>query len=1060
MGTSNTKKKDKNQIFSAQRLENMAPEREHHRQTDPDELSTQSQQPDKRKASTSPFTAPSVRTKPIRGQSSKAKESQNQTFSEPSQVLSQAPISPKEEVSEEKERSENTRSLQSPKKTKKLTPWQDSKTYRETDVVELQESPSTHEQENANHPSKGSRLGRYILLDDLGEGGMGQVFIAFDTELERKIAIKLLHPQTESILAEQNYKRLYREAKAMARLSHPNVVSIYDVGQTDDGQPFLAMEYIQGETLKQWIRSESRSLEACYTAFLQAGQGLQAAHEAGLIHRDFKPANVLLGQDGQFRVTDFGLARGNIVTEPPPTRSTSNEESESYQSGPKSWETSFTETGYILGTPAYMSPEQFDGHTTDEQSDQFSFCVALFEAVYGKRPFSSRTPEKRMTAHLEVQSGQSPSGQTIPGWLKRILQKGLQPHPEARYPSMSALLEDLRQGAHPPKRNYYTLYTVAFTVLLGALFLFQNSTAPCQGGTEKYAKVWSSQVQKKVRSAFQRVGIPSAMKKWQRVSERLRAYGNLWNKQYQSVCKATHVHKEQSTRALDLRMNCLYGQLRELGALLKLFAQADKRIIKRALSIVYKLDEPKSCQDLKALQRLVPLPKDPTQRKVIEYLQEKLPRLKMLFKVGRYRTGLRMTKRLYKKVKVTKYAPLEAMYLYRLFRFEYSLGLKKKSQQTGLKTLWKAQEYNDIVIQVQTYIHLASNARDFEDFQRARHLTKHAESIIHQLNDKTRYQIMIYNNYALNAIGRDLPKQASLLLEKAHKTAIKRFGVRHPAPVVISNNLGLSYERIHRWNDAEKIHRENIQNGIAVYGKEHPYITFFRANLAHVMMSQRKFQAAHKIFQQDLLQRIQIFGPQHVRTANTYTALGNLYLRTKQLDKALYHAQQALYIRIRAYGRKNSTYARSLLLKGKILYAQGKTKQALMLWKESLAIFKLRFKGLHILKSDLHLLMAQTKLDHSQVQQALKHLEKAQAFYKKGKHFERRAQILYYQAKAYHLLNKEKHAKALLEKAQQLYQAWEHKNPDFIKKLQEWLPKLKGHSKRKQSPTSRPKTAH
>ena len=235
----------------------------------------------------------------------------------------------------------------------------------------------------------GQLVGRYVVLAPLGAGGMGVVYAAFDPQLDRKVALKLLHSEAVSASGatqskNDGYARLLREAQAMARLRHPNVVAVHDVGKIDE-RVFIAMEFVEGGTLKQWLRARPRTRQEVLAVFIQAGRGLMAAHEAGLVHRDFKPDNVLVSVKGQAQVLDFGLAKATEEGErPSPGESRTN-------LGTSTLSTNLTQVGAILGTPAYMAPEQHLGDVTDARTDQFSFCVALWSALYREAPFAGES---------------------------------------------------------------------------------------------------------------------------------------------------------------------------------------------------------------------------------------------------------------------------------------------------------------------------------------------------------------------------------------------------------------------------------------------------------------------------------------------------------------------------------------------------------------------------------------------------------------------------------------------------------------------------------------------
>ena len=268
------------------------------------------------------------------------------------------------------------------------------------------------------------QLGRYKLERELGAGGMGVVHCAFDPELERRVALKVLL-RAGSPDARQ---RFLREARALAKLEHPNVVGIYEIGSVD-GRDFIAMELVDGTTLADWLRERRRYLKEILEAFVAAGRGLAAAHEAGIVHRDFKPHNVLRGKDGRILVTDFGLARaaGQV------------EVIANGEDTPQS--TTLTATGSWVGTPAYMAPEQWRGGEVTPATDQFAFCVALWEALVDQRPFRGDTTDELRAA---VERGITPKQlAAAPSKFRAILKRGLDPDPAKRWPSMRALLDEI-----------------------------------------------------------------------------------------------------------------------------------------------------------------------------------------------------------------------------------------------------------------------------------------------------------------------------------------------------------------------------------------------------------------------------------------------------------------------------------------------------------------------------------------------------------------------------------------------------------------------------------------
>ncbi|KIG14629.1 High-affnity carbon uptake protein Hat/HatR [Enhygromyxa salina] len=322
-------------------------------------------------------------------------------------------------------------------------------------------------------PPAPTMLQRYTVLRELGAGGMGMVYLAYDDQLDRRVAIKLLRSRSTNPEAQT---RLQREAQAMARLSHPNVVTVYEVGSVDD-ELFVAMEYVKGHNLRDYLGQTSRTWAEILAVFMPAGEGLAAAHAAGLVHRDFKPDNVLVGDDGRVRVADFGLAYGMRELPKPDPDANPNANPDANPNADLAGvvdplRTPLTKTGALLGTPAYMAPEQFEGKVSDARTDQFSFCVALWEGLYGRRPFAganlARLAEAVSTGNIDAPGHDTAK---VPPWLRAVVERGLAPDPDARWPSMPALLSALALDpiAQRRRRVRARAITTATVLLLGAL---------------------------------------------------------------------------------------------------------------------------------------------------------------------------------------------------------------------------------------------------------------------------------------------------------------------------------------------------------------------------------------------------------------------------------------------------------------------------------------------------------------------------------------------------------------------------------------------------------------
>lgn len=454
------------------------------------------------------------------------------------------------------------------------------------------------------------RVGHFVLLEHLGAGGMGQVFVAFDEQLERKVAIKLVRPrQGHSDDAAQ--ARLLQEAQALARLSHPNVVAVHEAGVLPEGEVFIAMELVRGSSLRRWQQEAGRSWREILSAYVAAGTGLAAAHQAGVVHRDFKPDNVLVGSDGRVRVADFGLA---LASEAPGAQMSS--------SG-------------VSGTPGYMAPEQFAGERIDARTDQFSFCVSLYEALYGERPFADLALARAREGAQAVPRRPRPA-EVHARWLWEALERGLSLQPADRFLSMEALLATLTRDHGRTRRR---LAAAAAVTLLAAgssaaSVYFGGMRDPCAVSPTELAGTWDSAIKEKVKTALLGTGLPYAPDAWRAVEARLDQYAEHWLTARQEACQATHVHQVQSPELLGRRMECLAARRRSLGAAAEVFTLRPAQSAERSVAVLDGLGEIDVCADPGVLRLGLPPPHEARAVEHLERLRQHLARGEALLAAG------------------------------------------------------------------------------------------------------------------------------------------------------------------------------------------------------------------------------------------------------------------------------------------------------------------------------------------------------------------------------------------------------------------------------------------
>lgn len=469
---------------------------------------------------------------------------------------------------------------------------------------------------------RGETLGRYVALDTLGSGGMGVVLSAYDAKLDRRVALKLLHPHTGA--DPENHARLIREAQSLAKLSHPGVVAVYDVGEIR-GQVFIAMEFIDGPNLRRWTHDAERNTAQVLSVFRDAARGLIAAHDAGIVHRDFKPDNVLIGPKGRAHVTDFGLAVASYEVIPSASASSSI-------GTPSSGSSRLTETGMVMGTPAYMPVEQHAGKPTDHRSDQFSFCVSFYEALYGVRPFSGTNGTELCLSIKKGDIPPPPPGVSVPRRVHRAIVKGLAAKPDGRHASMRALLRAIT----PPTRNRRTWILGGLGGLAigaGAVVLAEPTARPCTSFDGAIEEVYGSEQRSAIRDAFESTKLAYAGPSFEATARTLDTFTKTWAAAATDACLATD-RGEQSDHMLDLRMNCLDRARTQLQATVEVLRQANDEVVHHGVALASRQVELELCGDLEALQRTSVLPKNADEAAEAEQLFAALDRVEAMRSAG------------------------------------------------------------------------------------------------------------------------------------------------------------------------------------------------------------------------------------------------------------------------------------------------------------------------------------------------------------------------------------------------------------------------------------------
>jgi len=830
---------------------------------------------------------------------------------------------------------------------------------------------------------RGTAIGRYVVLAELGAGGMGLVYAAYDPELDRKVAIKLVRSTADenATTTSRGHTRLLREAQALAKLSHTNVVAVHDVG-TFGERVWIAMEFVEGQTLAAWARQTPRSWREVLDVMQPALRGIAVAHAAGLTHRDVKPDNIMVGSDGRVRVMDFGLALAQPESEPPST--------DDLDPGSRSERSALamrvTRGGTFPGTPAYMSPEQFRIGTVDAKSDQFSCCVVLWELLYGERPFAGSTLNELAAAVLDGRIQAPPPGRRVPKWLRRACERGLSPQPEKRFASIEALLEALARGQAGSRRRRVYAGLAAVALLGGGAqiartFAHARRVAACEDAGASIEEIWNDAARERVRGSLRATGVGHAAATADRVLPWLDRRADEWRVHRTLACTNTEVERTWDARISDAALWCLEERRLQLASLVSTFSEANVDVAARAVIAAAGLPAASLCVDESAIARL-PSPPPPESRAVITEIRGEVLHADALTEAGKYGEALAHARSARERTQAVDWPPLSAAATFA--EAEAHRGAGEFDEATKLATAaymaaaasgtWDvaAAAATDLVYTVGV-----SHARHSE----GRLWAKNAEIAIALAGDP----LATREHARLNALGivefvagnfaaaKRLRQQALAMVEAS-------LGPDHPRVAIALSNLAHVCQALAEFDEAEAMFQRSLAIRERELGPDHPDVIYSLTDLGGLAWARGDYATARQRFEgvlekreaelgpehyevgralvnvaiayeglgqyaeaRDLDERalpimVKTLGPDHPDVASTMSNLANVYMRLRDHAKAKALHERALAIRTKALGPDHPAVGQSLGNLVDLYYAMGDIPAAIAASERALAI--------------------------------------------------------------------------------------------------------------------------
>jgi tetratricopeptide (TPR) repeat protein/tRNA A-37 threonylcarbamoyl transferase component Bud32 len=804
-------------------------------------------------------------------------------------------------------------------------------------------------------PQGAPRLDRYVLLEQTGRGSFAAVWSAYDPQLDRKVAIKILRLR-ERADVDSEQQRLLDEAQMLARLSHPNVVAIHDVRPLDDAALgrglFIVMEHLAGPTLAAWMNVESpRPWREVVEVFVQAGRGLHAAHTQGLVHRDFKPSNVMFGADQRVRVLDFGLAL--------PLREPENGEAT----------TTGKDKHRLAGTPVYMAPEQHAGQVADARSDQFSFAIALYEALYGTRPFAGSGHPTLGRAKSQKQIQPPPRGTKVPAHVHAVVERALSPAPDDRFPNVAALLDQLERDPALERRRWLVFGVFALALGGSGYGLARMQQAPdgptCEPPSEAFVGVWDPTIRAEIDGRFAGRS-PWIDESRPRVAGRLDQWTLDWQTSYREGCEAELAREPNASfDADDPVRRCLERGLRRVAGLTGTLREADETSFGRAVEAAAALPQPSRCL---AIDPPTVVDGSEERRQAILELETDIARAESLSSLGHDQEAIALAEPAIQRA-IELGDPIgEARAGLVVGGAHFHRGENELAVAVDNRALAAAFRANDPREIVRALIHLLAAHDAAGHGQAAAALAEVAEDYLDRdLHDPVlavdldlasgrmmyRADDWVHARERLNAaltsatalFGDDHPKLASIEtmlgivashetgdphdslghFERALAIRVRAFGDHHPRTAEALSNRALTFQQLGWLDRAEADFRRAKEVLAAIHGEDHLNVIPVRLPLADLDILRGRLREALQEYDEIVPIAEAGWGPTHSWMTQIYPARARLLTRLGEHERAVADQRRSLAAHEQVYGASNPDTALGQAMLAEALREQAAT---------------------------------------------------------------------------------------------------------------------------------------